>query len=112
MDRIFRSVQEKFADDPAVIIHRGPSAVVLPKFNDDYFDWIYIDGNHSYEFVLGDLQICLAKVRSGGVITGDDYTWGANEEYPVRRAIWDFLAENDLEKNIRVVGSQFLIRLP
>ena len=112
MDRIFRSVQEKFADDPTVIIHRGPSAVVLPKFNDDYFDWIYIDGNHSYEFVLDDLQMCLAKVRSGGVITGDDYTWGVNSKYPVRRAIWDFLAENDLEKNIRVVGSQFLIRLP
>lgn len=112
MDRIALSVYKRFKDTPNVIIHREPSSVALPKFNDSYFDWIYIDGNHSYEFVLADLRMCMTVTRSGGVIAGDDLMWRRREGYPVRRAVSDFCAENDLEKNITVVGDQFLIHLP
>lgn len=112
MDRIALSVYRRFEDTPNVIIHREPSSVALPKFNDSYFDWIYIDGNHSYEFVLADLRMCMTKIRSGWVIAGDDLTWGRLDGYPVRRAVSDFLAEYDLEKNVTVVGDQFLIHLP
>lgn len=111
MDRIALSVYKRFKDTPNVIIHREPSNIALPKFNDSYFDWIYIDGNHSYESVLVDLRMSMTKVRSGGVIAGDDLTL-ERLKGSVRRAVSDFLAENDLEKNITVVGDQFLIHLP
>ena len=36
-------------------------------------DWVYIDGNHTYEFVLEDLRSWYPKVRPGGLVVGDDY---------------------------------------
>jgi hypothetical protein len=36
-------------------------------------DWVYIDGNHSLPYVIQDLFYWSQKVRSGGVISGDDY---------------------------------------
>ena len=39
-------------------------------------DWIYVDGNHLYEFVRADLELSLRKARRGGFITGDDYQDG------------------------------------
>lgn len=42
-------------------------------FNDEYFDFAYIDANHSYESCLHDLNLWFPKVKKGGVIAGHDY---------------------------------------
>ena len=57
---------------PSCIVRRGFSADILDTYPDGYFDWVYIDGNHMYDFVLEDILISAEKVRSGGVIAGDD----------------------------------------
>jgi predicted O-methyltransferase YrrM len=57
-------------------IHRGYSTDILSRFADAYFDWIYIDGNHLFDFVKADLELGYRKVRRGGLITGDDYLRG------------------------------------
>lgn len=36
-------------------------------------DFIYIDANHDYEFVLNDINIAKKIVKSGGIIAGHDY---------------------------------------
>lgn len=36
-------------------------------------DLVYIDGNHSYESVLEDIEVWEPKVRVGGIIAGHDY---------------------------------------
>jgi hypothetical protein len=36
-------------------------------------DFVYIDGNHRYEYVLSDLECWSAKVKSGGIVAGHDY---------------------------------------
>lgn len=64
MDRIFQDVRARFGDVPDVIVHRGASADVLPTFDDDHFDWVYVDGNHAYAFVLADLEMCLGTVEA------------------------------------------------
>ena len=38
-------------------------------------DWIYIDGNHSYEQCIKDLKNALNIVKPGVLIIGDDYGW-------------------------------------
>jgi len=42
-------------------------------FNKEYFDWIYIDANHSFLNVSQDLELSYNLVKKGGFITGDDY---------------------------------------
>ena len=111
MDEVFRVVQDRFRDHPAVVIHRETAGTVLPDFDDDYFDWVYVDGNHSYEFVLADLRMCLPKMKRGGIIAGDDYEWGPEWDYPVRRAVTDFCQENNLNDNLEIIGSQYSIEV-
>lgn len=56
-------------------IHRDFSQNVVPKFEDEFFDIAYIDGNHETEFVYNDGVMTLPKVKSGGYIIFDDYDW-------------------------------------
>ena len=42
-------------------------------FEDNSIDFIYIDGNHQYDFVKKDLEDYVPKVKVGGVIAGHDY---------------------------------------
>jgi len=107
MDAIHDEVRDAFGSRPDVVIARGYSVDVLGGYPDGRFDWIYIDGNHYYDPVLADLRLARAKVRPGGLITGDDYDWKPDEGFPVQRAVADFAAEAGLA--VEVLGSQFLI---
>ncbi len=42
---------------------------------DESVDFLMLDGDHSYEAVDADLVHWMPKMRPGGVISGDDYTW-------------------------------------
>lgn len=57
-------------------VHRGFSHNEVPKFEDEYFDIIYIDGNHSPEYVLEDAVLSFRKLKHGGVMIFDDVGWG------------------------------------
>jgi predicted O-methyltransferase YrrM len=54
---------------------KGYSHDVLPTFPNDYFDIIYIDGNHQPEYVLEDGVLSFRKVKPGGLIIFDDYNY-------------------------------------
>jgi hypothetical protein len=111
MDSIYSSVKRKFNSFDNVILNRGKSEKILQQFPDQYFDWVYIDGNHFYEFVLNDLRLSLSKVKPTGFISGDDYNWGRKYGFPVRNAVNDFLHENALDNKLEIIGSQFIISL-
>lgn len=40
---------------------------------DESLDFVYIDGDHHFEFVAQDLKLWGEKVRRGGIISGHDY---------------------------------------
>ena len=49
------------------------------QFNDGYFDFVYIDADHSYNGVTADLKAWYPKVREGGILAGHDYiNWDKN----------------------------------
>ena len=43
-------------------------------FEDGSFDFVYIDGIHTYDGVKSDIINYLPKIKKGGVIGGHDYT--------------------------------------
>ena len=47
--------------------------VMNEDISNGMLDCIFIDGDHSYEAVLADLQFWWEKVRVGGQVLGDDY---------------------------------------
>jgi len=112
LDKLYEAVEARFRGDSNVRIHRAPSHEALEGFENGSLDWIYIDGNHAFDYVMRDLTLALAKVRSGGFITGDDYTWGRKCGFPVERAVKLFAEKNALEDRIDIIESQFLIELP
>jgi hypothetical protein len=112
MDRIFEAVKVRFEGVPNVSIHRAFSDAALTEFPDGHFDWLYLDGNHVFEYILRDLKIGFGKVRSGGFVSGDDYTWGRKCGLPVEKAVRHFAEEEALEKQIEILGSQFIIKKP
>lgn len=77
-------------------LHRGFSEDVLSTFEDNYFDMIYIDGNHGYEYVLQDLELARDKVKECGYICGHDFVPDKNHgRFPsVYKAVKEFLQRN------------------
>lgn len=55
------------------IINRGLSDDIVPTFEDNFFDIIFVDGNHETEYVYCDGVMSFQKVKSGGYILFDDY---------------------------------------
>ena len=49
------------------------SEEAAPKIPDASLDFVYIDGDHSFDFVMLDLILWARKVRPGGMISGHDY---------------------------------------
>ncbi len=58
---------------------RGWSNEVAKKIPDGSLDFVYIDGNHSFEFTVMDIAAWSKKVRAGGIIYGHDFVdWSHN----------------------------------
>jgi SAM-dependent methyltransferase len=83
-----------------ITIHRGYSHTEVPKFEENYFDIIYIDGNHEPEYVLEDAVLCFRKLKPGGYMIFDDYGWGGPDL--TKRGIDSFL--NGYHKRIIFKG--------
>ncbi|MGH9430724.1 MAG: class I SAM-dependent methyltransferase [Terriglobia bacterium] len=112
MDAIYDSVCLRFQSEisaGAVKIHRSPSAQVASQFPDGYFDWVYVDGNHQYEFVLRDLELYYPKVKSGGFITGDDYCVPGWWKDGVTKAVDHFMASGNCKK-VEIWDHKFVLR--
>jgi len=83
---------EKF---PNATLHIGTSAKASLRFADGGLDLVFIDGNHSYESCLQDMQLWWPKVR--GVMAGHEYALGIDHSYNgVVRAVRDFCAAEHL----------------
>ena len=71
--KTFNSNIQNSGHSPKFVINRGLSDDIVPTFQDETFDIIFVDGNHETDFVYRDGVMSLAKVKSGGYIVFDDY---------------------------------------
>jgi hypothetical protein len=112
MDRIYDDVRRRLhrpISDNRVVIHRITSTEAAEQFADECFDWVYIDGNHLYEYVSADLEGFARKVRPGGFLSGDDYGRVGWWEDGVTRAVNDFIRSNE-DFEVIVLEDQFLLK--
>lgn len=112
MDEVHRTVEKRFqreVEAGQVVLHRMDSAAAASRFEDESLDWVYIDGNHLYEYVKADLEAFLPRLRPGGYLTGDDYGEGGWWEGGVKRAVDEFLIDAPVEA-VLIRDGQFILR--
>lgn len=101
--RKFERVTTRFDDriaDGSVIVHRKSSLDAAVEFDDNTFDWVYIDTTHAYELTAAELRAYAPKVKPGGFIAGHDYAmgnWSKVLRYGVIEAVHEFCVEDGWE---------------
>ena len=67
-------LQKELPIEPDVVESiEGDSVEVMNQFEDDYFDWIFIDTEHTEEQTNKELQVCKNKIKHDGYIALHDY---------------------------------------
>lgn len=77
------SVAKDYADRCS--IYRMDSARAASKFEDRSLDFVYIDGDHSFDGCCSDILAWAPKVRVGGILAGHDYY--NQPPFEVRKAV-------------------------
>lgn len=121
--KVFGILKNKYGERIKFIRKFSNDAV---NFIPNEIDFLYIDGNHQYSYVLDDLKNYFDKVKKGGVIIGDDAVdtydkkrnfendvyieWcpGCYGNYGVIKAFDDFLVDKNVEK--KIIGTQYYVK--
>jgi len=112
MEQKYQDVVAAFRDDPRVKIHRATSADALGAMPDGSLDWVYVDGNHNEPFIGNDLDLCLRKVKPGGIIAGDDFNWQAEASgAPVKKAVEALMDRLGDQAKLTLLANQYIIEL-
>jgi hypothetical protein len=93
-ENLYKFVLNRFKDFQNVKIFRNRTEKIL-DFENEYFDFIYIDADHSYESVKNDLENCYMKIKNGGYLAGHDYGINPSKahnsyDFGVKRAVDEF----------------------
>ena len=109
-EAMHRVASARFSKRPGCHIIKAYSHDAVNNFADGFFDFVYLDADHTHDAVLNDLRAWWPKVKTGGVLAGHDYvknrpdrpwirvaqalsTWGREpdlltREHPTSWAIW------------------------
>lgn len=95
-DRAFTLASDRVAKfgDRAKII-REPALTAVSSFEDESLDFVFLDGDHSFEAVTQEIDAWFPKVKKGGWIGGHDF--GTKRNGQVREAVLDRLDTGGLD---------------
>jgi len=68
-------------------------------------DFVYIDGNHDYEYVKKDIELYYKKIKSGGILAGHDFDTGS---LGVCKAVIEFSEKNNLKLEVNEADWWFI----
>jgi len=85
----------KYTGMPTIQLFKSDSVKFLQSKEDNTYNIIYIDGDHSYNGVKNDLINAFSKIKNGGYIMGHDYEMNMkkarnNYNFGVKEAVDEF----------------------
>lgn len=96
LDKLCESVCNRFANWGHTL-YRLKGVDAAEVFQDETFDFVYLDGDHKYEPVAADIAAWWPKVRQGGILAGHDYIERSHiEEFGVIPAVTEFCERYNL----------------
>ena len=72
-DQFYEETKKRMSAYPNYEIIKEYSVDAVKRFADNSIDFVYIDANHEYSFVMDDIVEWSKKIRNGGIISGHDY---------------------------------------
>jgi hypothetical protein len=101
-DDDYKFVCDNFKPPQCLIIKENTNEAVK-RFKNEFFDYIYIDADHSFYGAYKDITDWWPKIRNGGVLAGHDYLNGCinGVEFGVKSAISLFINKYNI-KNIHI----------
>jgi len=88
-------VAQKTLEPYNVTFIRKTSMEGVRDFEEGSLDFVYIDGNHLFDFVMEDIIHWSRRVRSGGIIAVHDFHYGSNVE--VVEAVMAYTRANHID---------------
>jgi hypothetical protein len=88
--RIARRKVAQFGDRAKVF--KMESANASTMYPNGFFDFVFIDGDHSYSGCKKDIKLWFKKIKKGGYICGHDYTRAG-----VKKAVDEFFSGYEIE---------------
>ena len=64
---------KQWTDQARTEFIRKESMSAVEDFVDNSLDFVFIDGNHTFEYVVNDIAEWEKKIKPGGIISGHDY---------------------------------------
>lgn len=64
----------------------GTSQEILPMLKDETFDYVFLDGDHTFEGVLFDIVNCWPLIEEGGVLVLHDYGFKEGYKLGIQKA--------------------------
>lgn len=81
-----------------IVLNVADDLELLPTFPDGYFDWVYLDSTHAYEQTVSELALLKRKVKTGGVISGDDWREDpSHKHHGVCKAVREFVQQEPFD---------------
>lgn len=96
-DRNYQEARERLRPYAPAQIVRAPSLAAAETVPDGSLDFCYIDGDHWFDAVMADLIVWGRKVKSGGILAGDDYNVFRGHERGVQIAVDAYVAAHAID---------------
>ena len=72
LDKCLRTAKERLKEYDVNFL-KDMSLVVAEDTTDECLDFVYIDANHLFDYVMQDIICWTRKVKKGGIVSGHDY---------------------------------------
>lgn len=73
LNKIYRQAIRRLRKYPICEMIRKTSSEAVRDFEYGSLDFVYIDGSHTFDYVMVDIIEWARRVRKGGIVSGDDY---------------------------------------